>query len=74
MSKVKIRVKDIEFVTKDNKIDLDALEAAFNSILNDAKKAFLPRGAAAARRFRVNTVELSKHFLPMRDVTPKPEQ
>jgi len=60
----------MEFITENDEIDIDALELALNSILNDAKKA--NKGAlAASRRFRVNTIDISKHFLSMRNVTPK---
>ena len=71
MSKIKVNVADFDFVTNDGKIDIDSLSSAFTSILNDAEKANNGK-LAAARRFRTNTVKLSKEFLLMRNVTPKP--
>lgn len=62
-------IKDFSFII-DGKIDEEKLEEAFNMILADAKKANKGNGAAG-RRFRLNTISISKDFLDMRKVTPK---
>jgi len=62
-------IKDFTFVA-DGKIDEEKLEEALAMILADAKKANKGNGAAG-RRFRLNTVSISKDFLDMRKVTPK---
>ena len=61
--------ENVNFV-ENNKINTEALAEAFNAILVDAEKANKDNGAAG-RRFRLQTVELSKAFLDMRKVTPK---
>lgn len=60
-------LNDIEFV-KDEKIDTETLSQVFENLLEDAEKSNKGNGAAG-RRFRVNSVQLSKSFLSMRKVT-----
>ncbi len=65
-------VSDIktEFLSKDGKIQTELLKTAMESIIQDAEKANNGQ-LAAGRRFRLNTISLSKIFKDMREATPK---
>lgn len=59
----------MDLVASETEINIEALEAVFESILDDAKKSNRDNGAAG-RRFRNNTTALGKAFIGMRVVTP----
>lgn len=60
---------ELNFVTRENKIDTEKLKEIFDRILQDAEKSNKVN-YHAARRFRVNSTNLSKAFLEMRKVSP----
>lgn len=63
------KVETQEYVV-DGKVNIEALEAKFAEIVEDATKSNNGNGAAG-RRFRVSTVAISRDFLEMRKATPK---
>lgn len=62
--------RSLSFSTKDGKIDTEALKTAFDGILKDAERSN-QENLAAARRFRINTTNMSNVFLSLRKITPK---
>lgn len=68
MSIVKIDVRKLSFIN-DGKINIRSLVTALTSIIQDAEKSNKGNGASG-RRFRLNTVAISKAFLDMRTTTP----
>lgn len=64
-----VHVKCDDLVHKDKSINTEALDLALDSISRDAKKVN-KKNYLAARRFRVNTVELEKAMKIAREGSP----
>lgn len=64
-----VDTRETTFV-KSGKIDVDTLSTAFTALTQDAARAN-DGNLAAARRFRINSVAVSKAFKELREATPK---